>query len=109
MSAAHGPNTSTAVGEVVSVALSGDASFGVNFSPDASGIGAFVGSWDRVSGGKFGPIQSHGGVHLGDFLCALNDTQLDHIPFAEVMLIINDRNLLKKNLTFISSHRNRIR
>ena len=103
-SAANGPNADTSVGDIVSVAVGGEGSYGVTFLPDSSGFGAVIGCWVRASGGKIGVIQKHGGVHLGDVLVAVNDTHLDSVPYNEVLYIINDRNILKKDFKFMSTN-----
>lgn len=40
---------------------------------------------------------------MGDVLYAVNETHLDYVPHAEVMFIVNDRNILRKVFKFMSS------
>lgn len=94
----------SAADDVALVTISGIRSHGVNFVPHSSGFGALVGGWDRSSGDRFGPVQMHGGVHLGDILSGVNDIQVEWIPFLEVMSIVNDRNIPMKVLKFTSKY-----
>jgi hypothetical protein len=103
MESNSGPESNTAVGDIVCVVVDSGSAHGVNLVADASGFGAIVESWDRASGGKFGVVQKHGGVHLGNYLFAINDNQMSSVPFAEVLSVLNDRNILKKYLKFMSS------
>ena len=86
------------------VTISGIKSHGVNFIPSSSGFGALVGGWDRSSHYRFGPVQMHGGVHLGDILSGVNDIQVEWIPFLEVMSIVNDQNIPRRVLKFSSKY-----
>ena len=94
----------TAVGDIVSVSLdsSNCHSIGVNFLPDVKGLGAVVGSWDRAYGANFGVVQKHGGVHVGDCLFAVNDNLVGSLAHLEVLSILNDRNIMKTSLVFMS-------
>ena len=98
-----GPELNTAVGDTVLIQVASEGPYGVVFEPDKTGSAAVIKSWERLPGGKFGAIQKHGGVHVGDVLFAVNDTQLDYVPHSEVMFIVNDRNILRKVFKFMSS------
>lgn len=104
MSSADSLDTKIAADDTTSVTITGNGIHGVNFLPDSAGFGALVGSWDRSSGDKFGPVQMHGGVHLGDFLCAVNDIQVEWVPYLEVMSIVNDRTISNKVLKFAGKY-----
>jgi len=98
-----GPDVNTAVGDTVIIQVASEGPYGVVFEADRNGSAAVIKSWERLPGGKFGVIQKHGGVHVGDVLFAVNETQLDYVPHAEVMFIVNDRNILRKVFKFMSS------
>ena len=98
-----GPELNTAVDDSVAISVPSEGPYGVIFEPDKTGSAAVIKSWERLHGGKFGAIQKHGGVHVGDVLYAVNDTHLDYVPHAEVMFIVNDRNILRKVFKFMSS------
>ena len=100
----NGNHFNTAVGDIVSVTVDSSNSYGVNFVPDASGFGAIIGSWNRAYGGNFGVVQKHGGVHVGDYLFAVNDNLVGSVAHLEVLSILNDRNILKKSLVFMSQN-----
>ena len=55
-----GPTKSTAVGEIVSIAVTPDGPYGVAFEPDNYGCAGVITDWTRLPNGKFGPIQKHG-------------------------------------------------
>jgi hypothetical protein len=97
-----GPTTDTAVGDIVVVNVNPDGPYGIDFMPDDDGCAAIVYSWERLPNGKFGPLQKHGGIHVGDVLFAVNDTPLDVMPHKEALAMINNRNLLKKQFKFMS-------
>mmetsp|Transcript_26267 Transcript_26267/g.38937 ORF Transcript_26267/g.38937 Transcript_26267/m.38937 type:complete len:399 (-) Transcript_26267:136-1332(-) len=90
----------TAAGQVVVVSVSADGPYGVVLEPDFEGCAAVVRSWARLPNGKFGPIQKHGGVHIGDVLFAINDIQLYSMPFSEVSALLSNKNIAQKNLKF---------
>lgn len=83
--------------------MSPDGPYGVRFEPDADGHSAVIKVWERLPNGKFGPLQKHGGLHYGDILFSINDTQVDIIPHSETLNMINDRNTLKKVFKFMNS------
>jgi len=56
--------------------------------------------WERMPDGKFGPVQTHGGVRLGDAVLRMNDTDLSTLSFGAAKAIIGETNLLRKSLTF---------
>jgi len=98
-----GPTTDTAAGDVVIVSVSSEGPYGVVLEADTDGNAAVIKGFERLPNGKFGLLQKHGGLHYGDVLFAINDIQLDVVPFQEVMLIVRDRNILKKAFKFMNS------
>lgn len=98
-----GPNTDTQGGDIVIIVVPPDIKYGVNFTADTDGCGAVVESFDRIQNGKFGPVQKHGGVHYGDVLFEFNDAPLLNTKHADVLKMINDKNVLKRELKFINS------
>jgi len=98
-----GPSKDTAVGEVVMITLTGSDAHGLKMGPDRDGNSAVIKGMERLPNGKFGSIQRHGGIHIGDVLLAINDSLLEHMPHRDAMIMLNDRNLLRKQLRFISS------
>ena len=98
-----GPVKDTAVGDIVVINVDSEGPYGVHLEGDEDGCAAVIKGFEKLPNGKFGPLQKHGGVHYGDVLYAINDMQLEVVPFQEVMGIIRDRNLLKKALKFMSS------
>ena len=93
-----GVSKDTAAGDTVSVSVTPDGPYGVVFEADQDGHAAVVKAFDRLPNGRFGPIQKHGGIHIGDVMFAINDSKLDVVSHREVMQIVRDRNLLKKML-----------
>ena len=93
----------TLAGDVVPILVSPDGPYGVQFIPDTDGHAAVVKSFDRLPDGKFGPIQKHGGVHVGDVLFEIGDSNVQNTKFNDVVRMINDRNILKKTFKFVNS------
>jgi len=98
-----GPCKDTAVGEVVVITLLGSDPHGLKLAPDRQGHCAVIKGMERLPNGKFGTIQRHGGVHVNDVILSINDTLLEHMPHNDAVAMLNDRNLLRKQLKFISS------
>lgn len=90
----------TLAGDTVTIQVPADGPYGVNLRPDESGNAAVVHSFDKLPNGKFGPIQKHGGVHYGDILFEINDTNLSSVSHAEALQMLSSRNTLKKILKF---------
>lgn len=65
-----------------------------------SGMCAVIKSWERLPGGKFGPIQKHGGVRVGDWLIRINDFDCTTQRFSQVHALLSDSNQLRKVLVF---------
>ena len=100
---AVGPVKDTSVGDIVVINVDSEGPYGANLEADEDGCAAVIKGFEKLPNGKFGPLQKHGGVHYGDVLFAINDIQLEIVPFNEVMGILRDRNLLRKALKFMSS------
>lgn len=67
------------------------------------GKAAVIKAFEKLPSGKFGVIQKHGGVHSGDVLFAINEIVLDSVPHGDTIVMINDRNILKKTFKFMNS------
>ena len=98
-----GPSSDTLAGDIVTVILAPDGKHGVIFVPDNDGCAAVVDSFERLDNGKFGPVQKHAGVHYGDVLFEFNDTSLLNTKFNDVLKLISDKSVLKKELKFMNS------
>jgi hypothetical protein len=98
-----GVERDTAVGDTVYVVVKPDGPYGVVFEGDKNGCSLVIRAWKKMPNDKFGPIQKNGGIHLGDVISHVNDVSLALIPYNDALLILNDRNLLKKGLSFISN------
>ena len=103
MSDLSGPSKDTAAGDVVTITVPSEGPYGVMFSADTSGNAAVIKGFEKLPSGRFGMLQKHGGLHYGDVLFSINDNQLDVVGFDDVLAIIRDRNLLKKNFKFMAS------
>ena len=101
--AAIGPTKDTSCGDLVTINVDSEGPYGVTLEADEDGCAAVIKGFEKLPNGKFGPLQKHGGVHFGDVLFAINEIQLEVLPFAEVMGIIRDRNLLKKAFRFMNA------
>jgi hypothetical protein len=91
-------------GDIVTIQVPPDGPYGVLFESDRDGHAAVIKAWDRLPNGKFGPLQKHGGLHYGDVLFAINDTDVDSLPHADVVALVRDRNILKKVFKFKNSN-----
>ena len=76
----------------------------MQLGPDKGGNGLIILAWERLLDGKFSPIQRHGGIHIGDAICNLNDTNLGLLSHKDALAILNDPNTLKKELKFMSAN-----
>ena len=103
MASDFGPAKDTMVGEVVVITLSGTDQHGLVMQADRSGCCAVIKAMSRLPNGKFGVVQRHGGVHANDVLFSINDTLIENMPHNDCMTLLNDRNVLRKQLKFISS------
>ena len=83
MASHTGVSKDTAAGDIVSISLSPDGPYGVMLDPDKHGFAAVVKAFDRLPNGRFGPVQKHGGVHIGDVLYAVNDSKLENVDHKE--------------------------
>lgn len=99
----QGPSSDTLAGDIVVLSVPLNGPYGVNFVPDQDGCAAIVKSFDKLPNGKFGPIQKHGGIHYGDVLFEINDISLMNTPYKDAIMMVNDRNTLKKTFKFINS------
>lgn len=98
-----GPAKDTAVGEIVTILLSGSDPDGLKLKADRDGYAAVIVDFERVKG-KFSTIQRHGGVHPTDVLYQINESNLENMPFDDVVAMLRNRNLLRKQLKFINNN-----
>ena len=98
-----GPDVDTKTGDIVSIEVPNVGPYGITLGPDKSGQGAIIISWSKLPDGRFGTVQRHGGVHIGDAILMVNNSSLAHISHHDASRIITDGNILRKNLTFCSS------
>ena len=96
-----GHERDTASGDIVTIVVSPEPPYGAIFEPDRNGKALVLKAYEKVDG-KFGPLQKHKGIHYGDVLFGINDVRLDVINFPEALAMLNDRNLMKKQLKFIN-------
>ena len=68
-----GPSKSTDHDPVVSIKVPTRGPYGVLLEDDGAGCSAVVKAFERLPSGKFGPIQKHGGVRVGDVLVGINE------------------------------------
>ena len=80
-----GPRKSTDHDRVVSVAVPTVGPYGVTMEDDGNGKAAVIRAWEKLPDGKFGAIQRHGGVRVGDVLVGVNETPTAELPFPQVM------------------------
>jgi hypothetical protein len=98
-----GLQSDTAAGDIVSIVVNPDPPYGISFEADVEGNAAVIKSFEKLPNGKFGPLQKHGGLHIGDVLFAINDIHLDSISHADTISMVRDRNILKKTFKFMNS------
>ena len=90
----------TQAGDIVAIQVPSDPPYGVNFIPDINGNALVIKSFEKLSNGKFGIIQKHGGIHYNDVLYDINDIQLANISYENALNMLNNKNILKKVLKF---------
>ncbi len=98
-----GPDVDTKTGDIVSIEVPNVGPYGITLGPDKSGQGALIVSWSKLPDGRYGTVQRHGGVHIGDAILMVNNSSLAHISHRDASRIIQDGNILRKHLTFCSS------
>ena len=76
-----GPAKSTDHDPVVSIKVPTRGPYGVLLEETGGGVSAQIKGFERVPSGKFGPVQRHGGVRVGDILVGVNETPTDSMPF----------------------------
>lgn len=93
----------TLAGDSVHILVPSEGPYGVVFTCDNEGHAAVVREFIRLPDGRFGPIQKHGGIHVGDVLYEINDNSLMNLPHQDVIKMIQDTNMLKKNFKFLNN------
>lgn len=91
------------LGDVISIKIGNKGPYGMSLGPDNAGNGLIILSWERLPDGKFGQIQKHGGVHIGDALAYVNDINMGGVSHKDASGVLNDPNLLKKEIKFMSA------
>ena len=97
-----GPKKSTDHDRVVSVGVPTVGPYGVTMEDDGRGKAAVIRAWEKLPDGRFGAVQRHGGVRVGDVLVGVNETPTAELPFPQVMELLRDENALRKTLHFSS-------
>lgn len=87
---------------MTTLSVSATGPYGVVIEADKFGHSCVIKSWMRMPNGKFGQIQKHGGVNLGDVLVAINDISVINTPFAEAKAML-EKSMATKVLKFTSS------
>lgn len=87
---------------MTTLSVSATGPYGVSVEPDKFGHAAVVKNWVRLPNGKFGQIQKHGGINLGDVLVAINDINITNTPHEETKEILS-KSMPTKVLKFVSS------
>lgn len=64
---------------------------GVVWAPDNDGQAAVVRDYVRLPNGKFGPVQKHGGIVIGDVLYSINNTLVSMVKHHEVITILQSK------------------
>ncbi|KAJ1455421.1 hypothetical protein M885DRAFT_520361 [Pelagophyceae sp. CCMP2097] len=100
MAASLGPARSTDHDPVVSVRVPSRGPYGLVLEDDGAGRAAVIVAWERLPDGKFGAVQRHGGVRVGDVLVGVSDTPTAEVDFAIVLQLLADESALKKTLHF---------
>lgn len=84
MSALVGPAKSTAHDGMVTLEVSPSGPYGLVLDPGINGQCAIIKRWERLGNGKFGPVQTHGGMKLNDAILRVNEQDLTTLPFSQV-------------------------
>ena len=82
--------------------VSSSGPYGIVAEADKYGQALVIKDWARLPNGKFGPIQKHGGVNIGDILVAINDVSLQNTSFSDAKTLLN-KNMSTKVLKFMKS------
>ncbi len=81
--AALGPKSSTQHDGTVSIEVNPDGPYGIVTAAGPNGRCAVIKEWSRMPDGKFGALQIHGGIRLGDFIVRVNDIDCTGLTFAQ--------------------------
>jgi len=100
MASLTGPSRTTQHDGLVTVEVPVSGPYGMTLGPGHNGRCGLIKQWDRLPNGKFGPIQVHGGVRLGDYVLRVNDLDVTTLSFKELKAAVIDSNLIHKILTF---------
>lgn len=87
---------------MTTVSVSPSGPYGVSVEADKFGHAAVINKWVRLSNGKFGQIQKHGGIKLGDVLVAINDINVTNTPHGDIKAMLG-KTMPTKVLKFVSS------
>lgn len=87
---------------MTTVSVPSTGPYGVVIEADRFGHAAVVKSWSRLPSGKFGPIQKHGGVNIGDVLVSINDINVTDTSFMETNELLS-KSMSSKVLKFVNS------
>lgn len=81
MSALLGPNRTTQHDGSVQIEVPSAGPYGMILDAGSDGKGAVIKEWAKLPNGKFGIIQTHGGVRLNDCILKINDTDCTYLSF----------------------------
>jgi hypothetical protein len=87
---------------MTTVSVSATGPYGVSIESDKFGHAAVIKAWVRLPNGKFGQIQKHGGVNLGDVLVAINDINITNTPHSDTKAMLS-KSMPTKVLKFVSA------
>lgn len=102
MAALTGPRQSTQHDGVVQIEVDVTGPYGIHLGECPGGCSAQITSWERLPNGKFGIIQRHGGVKIGDLVVRVNDVDCSITPFLQTITAVQDNNVIRKVITFAS-------
>ena len=86
MAALTGPRQSTQHDGVVQIEVDVTGPYGIHLGECPGGCSAQITSWERLPNGKFGIIQRHGGVKIGDLVVRVNDVDCSILLFCRLSL-----------------------
>ena len=84
MSALVGPSRSTQHDGTVAIEVAPSGTIGMVLESGVGGKCAVIKEWARLPDGKFGIIQTHGGVRLRDVILKVNDKDCTELSFTAV-------------------------
>ena len=102
-----GPKKSTQHDGQVSIEVDPVGPYGMHLEAGPGGVAAAITFWERLPTGKFGAIQRHGGVRIGDLVVRVNDLDCALLAFNQVVGAVQNSNVVRKAITFASPAQHR--